>query len=221
MLRRLWGYGRRLWGYEGNYGGYGTEDNPIQLDEVEIDGGYGGYGGNGGGGYNGGWPGWFPPAWPETGGDTGGYAPIGGGYGGYGDYGGGYMTYYDGKYHYKVTANSGEEVDIELGETPNGYSAQDAIEQMLASLGLASSHVDASATIMNLETKGFSIASKAFGFVDVAFNIAEFIEDPNLEDGLQAAGGIALIFLGSNPAIAIVGGGVLFGLELMEAIQGR
>ena len=79
------GYG----GYEGNYGGYGTEDNPIQLDEVEIDGGYGGYGGNGGGGYNGGWPGWFPPAWPETGGDTGGYAPIGGGYGmgGYGDYG--------------------------------------------------------------------------------------------------------------------------------------
>jgi|GEM_PF-6303655 len=78
------GYGDTGGGY-GDYGYYtgygGTPDDPIELDEVEVNGGYGGYGGGDSGG---GWPGWFPPAWPETGGDTGGYAPIGGGYGGYG-----------------------------------------------------------------------------------------------------------------------------------------
>jgi len=82
------GYGDAGGGY-GDYGYYtgygGTPDDPIELDEVEVNGGYGGYGGDGGGSYNGGWPGWFPPSWPETGGDSGGYSPIGGGYGGYND----------------------------------------------------------------------------------------------------------------------------------------
>lgn len=74
------GYG----GYEGNYAGYGTEDNPIPLDEVEIDGGYGGYGNNGGGNTGGG--AWWPPYNPGTGGGSGGHDPIGGGSGSPGGY---------------------------------------------------------------------------------------------------------------------------------------
>ncbi|MFB5945717.1 hypothetical protein [Albibacterium profundi] len=68
----------------GNYGGYGGPDNPIELDPVEIYGGYDDYDSGGGSIFP---PGWVPPYdpgddnyLPGMGGDDGGS----GGYGGYG-----------------------------------------------------------------------------------------------------------------------------------------
>jgi len=220
MLRRLWGYGRRLWGYEGNYGGYGTEDNPIQLDEVEIDGGYGGYGSNGGGGYNGGWPGWFPPAWPETGGDTGGYAPIGGGYGGYGYMDAAAILNHPGQWsfvngEFVWTSNNG------TFTVDTNYSANDAISVMLSSMGMAADHADVAATILKLESKGFSIASKSFGVVGVAQNVWGMVEDGewNWTDGGQAALGVALMIPGLNGGLVVAGGAVLLGWELYQMLN--
>ncbi|MFB5945716.1 hypothetical protein [Albibacterium profundi] len=69
----------------GNYGGYGGPDNPIELDPVEIYGGYDDYGSGGGNVFP---PGYVPPYdpgddnyLPGMGGDDGGS----GGYGGYGE----------------------------------------------------------------------------------------------------------------------------------------
>jgi len=225
-----------LRGLKGGYGEYGGYNSWEELWEAmqhgyqppegtyypggdPTDGSYGNYNGYGGysgyGNYGGGWQGWFP-GW-GYGGDYGGYNYPSG----YGGYSSGYMTYYDGKYHFNLPISSDKDINIDFGETGNGYSPIDAMKQMLASLGLAASHADASAAIMNLSTKGFNIASSSFGVVDIVTNGIEFWEEPNWEDASQILLGAGLIFFGSNPAIIIVGGGVLFGWELIEALQGR
>ncbi|WP_202616851.1 hypothetical protein [Arcticibacter tournemirensis] len=190
-------------GGSGSYGGYGN---------------YGGYSGYGG--YNGGWPGWYPPG---GGGGYGGGGSYNGGYGSYGGYNGGYGSGYwsivDGRNVYTYYGGALQEVRIDGGASGHGYGAVSAMQQMLSSLGLASSHADAAAATAKLETRGFRFASTSFGVLDVGSNLVEFINDPNLEDGLQAALGLSLMIPGWNGGVLIIGSTALFASELYEFIR--
>lgn len=73
----------------------------------------------------------------------------------------------DGRYVFTYYGGTLQEVRIDVGSSGSGYSAVTAMQHMLSSIGLAASHADAAAAIAKLETRGFSLASRGFGIVDV------------------------------------------------------
>lgn len=96
--------------------------------------------------------------------------------GGY--YSDGYWDYLNGEYVYIYDQGTIEEVVITLKgpgtggsgaigssgtEIGEGFSANEIVGKMLTSMGATATHAEVNATILKLETKGFSMASKGFG----------------------------------------------------------
>lgn len=130
----------------------------------------------------------------------------------------GYWSYVNGEYVYTVNGGTLNEVTI---TADGGYSATDAVGVMLSSMGLAADHADVAAAIAKIETRGFSITSKAFGVLGAFQNIKEMVDEGswNWEDGGQMALGAALMAPGINGGIVLAGGAILFGWELYEMMN--
>ncbi|WP_166670760.1 hypothetical protein [Olivibacter sp. XZL3] len=187
--------------------------------------------------------------WPgggSDGGTVGGGGPVGGGGGGTGGSGGGsgsgsggagnhvdwsiarevlskagYWSWVNGEFVWTVDQGELEEVVITVRAE---YTAQDALGLMLSSLGLAADHAAVAAAIAKVEaTRGFNLASRAFGILGVGQNVLEMFEagEWNWQDTGQAALGGVLLIPGLNGVITLGGGAVLFGWELYELMQGE
>jgi hypothetical protein len=170
-----------------------------QLDEVEIT----GFASSGSSGSSGGFSSGFP-----TGFDWGSWKDMDNshpnGFSGPNGY-----TYPNGQPGAYVTSGSA------------GMSFLDIAGLLNTSLGLASTQAQVSALAAKLETAvQFGHVARVFGVIDVASNVYEIFDNKasamqQLEDGTQAAVGIALILAG-GPLTLAIGGICLAGWELYE-----
>lgn len=142
-----------------------------------------------------------------------GYNPFGiGGVGGVGDSGGGGGG----------SGNTGSNqtyTQTLIASAQAGATLLDIAGAMNTALGMAASHAQAAATVLELESRLFTTTSNFFAVFDIGLNVWEIFATEQdmahkLEDWGQVALGIGIIF--SAPIGAIIGGVVLAGWEIYE-----